>query len=110
MGVASSTFQTSKSDPQRSFGRQFRSYGKRNFKLVTDSSALRDPDECLVLGSVDLLTNEFLHIGRTLHAGQARIEDEFGYPRCGLDLNLQDVGLGWEEHPQFQLLGGYLVG
>jgi len=42
--------------------------------------------------------------------GQARIEDELGYSRGGLKLDLQDVRLRREEHPKLQLVGGYLVG
>src|SRR6516162_4605597 len=37
--------------------------------------------ECLILRFVEVPPNERLHIGRTIHAGQAGIKDELGYPR-----------------------------
>ena len=38
------------------------------------------------------------------------IEYELGDPRCGLNLDLQYVGLGREEHAELQVLWSYLVG
>lgn len=58
-------------------------------RLAIATSALCYSDEFLVLGFVDMLSNEFLHIRRTFHAGQASIEDDLGYPHGSLNFDLQ---------------------
>jgi hypothetical protein len=44
-----------------------------------------------VFGLVDLLADKRHDVGRTIHAGQARIEDDFSYPRSCLNFDLQYV-------------------
>ena len=66
--------------------------------------------ECLILRFVEVPPNERLHIGRTIHAGQAGIKDELGYSRGSLNFDLQYVRLRREQHPELELLGRHLVG
>jgi hypothetical protein len=68
------------------------------------------PRKCSVLGLVEVPPNECVHIGRAIHAGQVGIKDELGDARGGLNLDLQNVRLGREKHPELQLVGGHLVG
>jgi len=63
-----------------------------------------------ILRLVDVLPDKGHHVGRTIDAGQASVEDDLGYPRGCLNLDLQDVRLRREEHPQLQLLRDHLVG
>src|SRR5260221_2575630 len=59
---------------------------------------------------IELSLDPGAYVSRAFHGGQASIEDDLGYPGGCLNLDLQDVRLRREEHPQLQLLGGHLVG
>src|SRR5579864_5898220 len=48
---------------------------------------------CPVLRLVDLLTNERNHVGGTLDAGEARIEDQLRNARGSLNLGLENIRL-----------------
>src|SRR5580700_9743362 len=59
---------------------------------------------------VDLSLDPGADVGGAFHPGQVSIEDNRGYPRGGLNLDLQDVRLRREEYFELQLLGSNLVG
>ena len=65
---------------------------------------------CLIFGFVEVPPNERLHIGRTINTGEACIKDELGDARGGLSLDLEDVRLRREQHPELELLGRHLIG
>src|SRR5260221_11857192 len=50
-----------------------------------------------ILRLVDVLPDKGHHFGRTIDAGLASIEDDLGYPRGCLNLNLQNVQLRGEK-------------
>ena len=58
---------------------------------------------------VDVLADKRHHVGRTIYAGQARIEDEFRHSRGCLDLGLKNIRLQRVQETLLEQLGGHLI-